>query len=158
MRTSSDASRKRMRTREPVDRSVSSADGSSSRYSSSGPVPTTRATRSVVEPGACTSSDTLPISAGGRLSMTNHPRSSNVLAAFERPAPDNPVMSRNSVIASSRLPSALSYAEEQEAGNGGRADVLLGAGEEPRRWSGFLHALDKEAGRRHGVDVAREGS
>src|SRR5438270_12761813 len=164
MRTSSDASRNRMRTRAPVDRRASRAAGSASRYSSRGPVPTTSATRSVVDPGARTNSATLPMRAGGRLSMTNHPRSSKVLAAFDRPAPDNPVISRNSVIAAPRLrpclrsgddsrpirPSIVTRTEggeqEQEARDGRRFLVLLGSGQEAGWRSRLLHLLDEEAG------------
>ena len=51
-----------------------------------------QATRSMVEPGASASSDTLDMSAGGRLSMTNQPRSSKSFAAWDRPAPDRPAM------------------------------------------------------------------
>ena len=42
------------------------------------------------KPGAWTSSATLPMRVGGRLSITNHPRSSNASAACDRPAPDTP--------------------------------------------------------------------
>src|SRR5438270_5999354 len=155
MSTSSEASRKRTRTRGPEARSVCRAAGSSSRYSRRGPVPTTSATRSVVEPGARTSSATLAMRAGGRLSMTNHPRSSKVLAALDRPAPDSPVISRNSVvIAGSRLPTGLPRLEEQQAGDRRRLRVLLGLGQETRCRRGLLHALDDEPAGDHGVDVA----
>src|SRR5436305_3809555 len=157
MSTSSEASRKSTRTRGPLARSSWRAPGSSSRYSRRAPVPTTRATRSVVDPGARTRSATLPMSAGGRLSMTNHPRSSNVLAAFERPAPDSPVISRNSVVISlSRLPTGLPCQEEQEPGYRRRLLVLLGPGHEPGGGRGLLHALDEKPVRRHRVHVARE--
>src|SRR5437763_13760372 len=158
MSTSSDASRKRTRTRGPLLRSCSRASGSSSRYSSSGPVPTTRATRSVVEPGARTSSATLPMSDGGRLSMTNQPRSSKVFAAFDLPAPERPVMSRNSVIAPPRLPTDLPGEKEQEARDRCRLLVLLGAGEEAGRGCRLVHALDQEAVGGHGVHVAGQGA
>src|SRR5437588_7052747 len=157
MSTSSDASRKRTRTRGPLARSSSSSPGSSSRYSSKAPLPTTRATRSVVEPGARTRSATLPMRAGGRLSMTNHPRSSKVLAAFERPAPDSPVISKNSVISialSSLLQGYGPY--EQEPRDRGRVLVLLGPLDEAGRRRRLLHALDQEPGRGHGVDVPRQ--
>ena len=58
-------------------------------------------------PGACTSSATLAMSVGGRLSMTNQPRSSNVSDACERPAPESPVMMRNSLTPRLRIPTAL---------------------------------------------------
>src|SRR5436305_7954703 len=172
MSTSAEASRKRTRTRGPEARSVWRAAGSSSRYSRRGPVPTTSATRSVVEPGARTSSATLPMRAGGRLSMTNQPRSSNVLAAFDRPAPDNPVMSRSSVIAGPRLRLLVSLTPPMTGANDTRTDcpneqqprdgcgllVLLGSGQEAGRRGGLFHALDEQAGGGHGVDVARQGA
>ena len=48
------------------------------------------------DPGPATSSATLVIRAVGMLSITNQPRSSRVAAACDRPAPDIPVMIRNS--------------------------------------------------------------
>src|SRR4051794_8984637 len=82
------------------------------------------------------------MSAGGRLSMTNQPRSSNVSPAVDPPAPDTPVMMRNSLIVplppaaappsgarccSIRAPSARSCelrGGEDQAGRGERhADV-----------------------------------
>src|SRR5581483_10393287 len=93
--TSGDASRNSTRTRSPPLRNCSSESASSS--TAPPPArPTTSATRSVSDPGRPTSSATLPMSAGGRLSMTNHPRSSNVSPAVDRPAPDSPAMMRNS--------------------------------------------------------------
>ena len=71
--------------------------GSSSAWRA--PAPTTSATRGVSEPGARTSSTTFGMSSVGRLSMTNQPRSSRSSAAWERPAPDNPVMITNSLMA-----------------------------------------------------------
>ena len=64
-----------------------------------GPLPTTRASRSVFEPGALPSSATFSMSADGRLSTTNQPRSSRLSAACERPAPDSPAITRMSVTA-----------------------------------------------------------
>ncbi len=49
-----------------------------------------------LRPGAETRSATLEIMAVGMLSITNQPRSSKLAAACERPAPDRPVMIRNS--------------------------------------------------------------
>ncbi len=92
-RTSSEASRNSILTLAPVDRSAFRAGSTSSRYSLP-PRPTTSATFSVSEPGTLTSSATLVIRAGGMLSMTNHPRSSKVAAAVDRPAPESPVMMR----------------------------------------------------------------
>src|ERR1039457_2493744 len=54
------------------------------------------------------------MSAGGRLSMTNQPRSSNVAAAVERPAPDIPTRIRYSAIGSI-FPSARRVAAQSEA-------------------------------------------
>src|SRR5437868_4676311 len=159
MSTSSDASRKSTRTRGPLARSSWRASGSSSRYSRSAPVPTTRATRSVVDPGARTSSATLPISDGGRLSMTNHPRSSNALAAFDRPAPESPAMSRHSVIPTAVSSLTQGYGPKEHEPRDRRCVlVLLGAFEEAGRRGWLFHAFDEEAGGGHGVDVAVEGA
>ena len=54
----------------------------------------------VLAPAWLASSAMRPSRAGGRLSMTNQPRSSNVAAAVERPAPDMPTRNRYSAIAS----------------------------------------------------------
>ena len=56
------------------------------------PVPTTSASRSMPVPGGPANSATFGISDGGRLSITNQPRSSRLLAAWLRPAPDIPAM------------------------------------------------------------------
>lgn len=77
-----------------MDRSWVTAELSSSSWPP--PRPTTRATRSVSDPGPETRSATLEIMAVGMLSITNQPRSSKLAAACERPAPDRPVMIRNS--------------------------------------------------------------
>ena len=58
------------------------------------PRPSTRATRSCVEPGRLTTSATSPSSDGGMLSMTYHPESSRAAAAVDLPAPDMPVITR----------------------------------------------------------------
>ncbi len=63
-------------------------------------MPTTSATRGNDEAGERTSSTNFGMSSGGRLSMTNHPRSSRSSAACDRPAPDKPVMMTNSVMPS----------------------------------------------------------
>ena len=57
----------------------------------------TSATRSISAPGRLIISAMLVIRAAGRLSMTNQPRSSRDAAAVERPAPDIPVTTRNSL-------------------------------------------------------------
>src|SRR5581483_3816375 len=54
-------------------------------------------TRAESLPGRFTRSATLVISDGGMLSMTNQPPSSNVSPAVLRPAPNMPVMIRNSL-------------------------------------------------------------
>ena len=96
IRTSSAASRKRMRTRlRPASR-ASTAGSTSSR--SPPPRPTTKATRSNSDPAPSTSSETFEIRAEGMLSMTNQPRSSSVAPAVDRPAPDMPVTTRYSLI------------------------------------------------------------
>jgi hypothetical protein len=59
------------------------------------------------DPGADASSATLGMSWGGRLSMTNHPRSSRWSAARDRPAPDSPVMTMNSLQMLTGLPRAV---------------------------------------------------
>ena len=96
IRTSSAASRKRIRTRLRPAISESTAGSTSSR--SPPPRPTTKATRSISEPVPSTSSDTFAIRAEGMLSITNQPRSSSVAAAVDRPAPDMPVTTRYSLI------------------------------------------------------------
>ncbi len=119
--TSSGASRKRTRTRW---RARPGSRGPAGRPRSSPPPrPITRATRSVSEPGRPPSSATLVIRAGGRLSMTNQPRSSRVAAAVERPAPDMPVTTRNSLIAPQSRPSGRPPAgnrRRRAVGRGGR--------------------------------------
>ncbi len=82
-----------MRRRTPWSSSILRAGSTSSWY---GPVPTTSTTLAMPDPGELASSDTLGISSGGRLSMTNQPRSSRMSAACDRPAPDNPVITMNS--------------------------------------------------------------
>src|SRR5689334_6905398 len=52
-------------------------------------------------PGAWASSDTFGIRLGGRLSITKNPRSSRMSAAWERPAPDSPVITTKSLTCSS---------------------------------------------------------
>src|SRR6516165_3139436 len=59
----------------------------------------TSATRSMPEPGRSTISTIFMMSSAGKLSMTNQPTSSNAAAAVERPAPDIPVTTANSLIA-----------------------------------------------------------
>src|ERR1700728_829509 len=98
IRTSSGASRNRTVTRCRALASDSST-GSTSSCCSPPPRPMTSATRSVSDPGTPTSSATLGTSDDGRLSMTNQPMSSKVAAAVERPAPDIPATTRNSLIA-----------------------------------------------------------
>ena len=58
----------------------------------------TSATRSIPDPGRSTISTIFMISPAGRLSMTNQPTSSSAAAAVERPAPDIPVTTANSLI------------------------------------------------------------
>ena len=56
--------------------------------------PSTRATRSWLDPGPPTRSATSDNSDGGMLSITYQPASSRAAAAVERPAPDMPVITR----------------------------------------------------------------
>src|SRR5256885_6542141 len=148
-----------MRTRAPRFASCSRAADSSS--SSLPARPTTSATRSVSLPGAATSSITLLMRAVGMLSITNQPRSSKVSAAWLRPAPDSPVMMRNSAIDRpfSPIPVASFLGpQEEEAGDGGGVGILLGPGDEPRRGRGLLHAGDDQAGSHQGIHIARQGA
>src|SRR3954462_1510280 len=100
-----------------------------------GPLPTTRASRAVFEPGATPSSATFSNSADGRLSTTNQPRSSRLSAACERPAPAKPAITGMSGTAGQgperRFTSGgLAAAEEQQPRDGGGVGVLLGPGQE----------------------------
>ena len=113
------------------------------------------------DPGAWASSATLGMSAGGRLSMTNQPRSSRLSAACERPAPDRPVITTNSLTGAS-LPvtvapaRACSTARRRSAptgsarstssrGHGGGVGVLGRPGQEARRRRRLVHPLDDQA-------------
>ena len=58
----------------------------------------------MLDSGTMASSATFGISCVGRLSITNQPRSSSASAAVDRPAPDSPVMTTNSVTASVARP------------------------------------------------------
>src|SRR5512138_637713 len=117
----------------------------------------TRTTRSTREDGVAASSTTFGTSSGGRLSMTNQPRSSRLSAARLRPAPDRPVITTNSAIAPSVRPgSALLGPQDEQAGDGGRVAVLGRHGEEPGRGRRLQHPGDVEAPVGEGVDVATE--
>src|SRR5690606_41811113 len=85
----------------------------------------TRTTRSTREDGVAASSTTFGTSSGGRLSMTNQPRSSRLSAARLRPAPDRPVITTNSAIAPSRRPGPAPLGpQDEQAGGGGRGAGL----------------------------------
>src|SRR5439155_17443037 len=118
----------------------------------------------MADPGRWTSSATLSMSDGGRLSMTNQPRSSMALATCVRPAPDIPVMIRKSTSsvdgASATMGSGyrqqLLGPDEQEPGDAGRLLVLGSAGEEARRGHGLFHVHHQQTGRGHRVHVSRD--
>ena len=59
--------------------------------------PRARATRSMLDSGTMASSATFGMSGVGRLSITNQPRSSSASATVDRPAPESPAMTANSV-------------------------------------------------------------
>src|SRR4051794_21070244 len=118
-----------------------------------GPLPTTRARRPVFEPGAVPSSATFSTNDEGRLSITNQPRSSRLSAAWERPAPESPAMTRMSVTepegthhpgrrGGHQASSRFDGPQVEQPGNGGRVHVLVGEGQESRRGGGLLHPLD----------------
>ena len=84
--------------------------------------------------GRSTSSATLVIRAVGMLSITNQPRSSKVAPAWDRPAPDKPVMMRNSATACS-LPAARGCARHLAGGAGGRGRRAGPAPAGPGAWT-----------------------
>ncbi len=66
--------------------------------------PRASATRSMLDSGTMASSATFGMSGVGRLSITNQPRSSSASATVDRPAPESPAMTTNSVIRPQRYP------------------------------------------------------
>ena len=115
----------------------------------------------MLDPGELASSDTFGMSSGGRLSITNHPRSSRMSAACDRPAPDNPVITMNSFTSQAyrpRSPAVVTawgthggHVEHVDRGGGGGAAGSVGvvdpAGRRPQ------HLGAGELGQVVGVDA-----
>ena len=116
----------------PLARSASSTSGRSSKYVRTRllppPRPITSATRSISAPGRLIISAIFRIRAAGRLSMTNQPRSSRDAAAVERPAPDIPVTTRNSLTGYQPLAHAVVHREPTGSGSQDSAMQLLQRG------------------------------
>src|SRR6478672_9518227 len=119
----------------------------------------TKATSSIVDPGACASSSTLDINDVGRLSITNQPRSSSTSATEERPAPDSPVMTTKSVTPTSvRVASGLLGDQHEESRDRCGRSILQCLREEAG-WRGRLeHAPQDQTGVDQRVHVATEWS
>ena len=81
------------------------------------------------DPGRSTISTIFMIRPAGRLSMTNQPTSSSAAAAVERPAPDIPVTTTNSLTPHRPLPTSLAHAlvhgETDAVGQPGQGLELL---------------------------------
>ena len=134
-----------------------------------GPLPTTRASRSIGAPGhAGQLGDLRDRATGGRLSTTNQPRSSRLSAACERPAPDSPVITRMSrhPLGCSGHPTAdgetfrrssRAAEEQQPRDRGGRRRTRAARARKPGGGAGSSMPLDAGGrGAAMRVDVAAE--